>query len=99
MAEPPKDPGRVVDMQQTVAGGRIQAALDHVERAQMELERASQELCDVTGMTPEWTKLGKLQDQVHIHWSKIKRKYDKGRFGLDEAGRRNMGKSPSPPEL
>ena len=65
----------------------------------MELERAFKELCDVTGMAPEWTKLGKLQEQVHSHWSKIKRKYDQGRFGLDEVGRRNMGRSASPPQF
>ena len=110
MDQPPppkeKEPGRVVDVEKTVAGGRILAALEEVERAQRDLNRASEELYGVAGFGPEWTKLGKLSDQVHAHWKKIKRKYEKGRFGRldlvdrpDEEGRRNMGKSPSRPQL
>ena len=99
MDQPPKEPGRVVDMEKTVAGGQIKSALDYVERAQMDLDRASEELYSVTGFVPERTKLGKLREQVHAHWTRMMRKYEKGRFGLDEGGRRGMGGSPSPPQL
>jgi hypothetical protein len=66
---------------------RVRAALDHLQEAQALVDRAGQELCDVIGLCPEWTRLGTLYDQVKRNWwavsTKAQRLSRQGRLLLD----------------
>lgn len=66
---------------------RVRAALAHLQEAQSLVDRAGQELCSVVGLCPEWTRLGKLYDQVKRHWWAVSTKAERlrlnGRLLLD----------------
>jgi hypothetical protein len=71
---------------------KVRAALDHVEAAQRELERATQELCPIIGALPAWRRLGALTDRVHNEWRRLRYEQPKRGYSLDEDGRRALEK-------
>jgi hypothetical protein len=66
----------------TVAGAKILQALERIEQAQSSLSRAAEDLSGVDGFGPEWTAVMKASDGAQKVWSKVKAKFDKGRFDL-----------------
>jgi hypothetical protein len=71
---------------------RVQRALDHVERAERELEGACQVLSPVIGALPDWERLGKLSLKVHAAWVKLHEEKPRGGYGLDETGLRELAR-------
>jgi len=65
----------------------VKAALACIQDAQTMLDRAAQALCSVTGMRPEWSRLGRVYEQVKGSWYAVSGKATnlrvKGRLTLD----------------
>jgi hypothetical protein len=65
----------------------VEVALAAIQQAQRLLERATQALSAVNGMTSEWKRLGTLHDRVRGAWYDVTGKSDslllKGRLVLD----------------
>lgn len=72
---------------QAAAEARVEAALAAIQEAQTLIDQAAQALCSVSGMVPEWRKLGALHGQVKRGWYAVRGKADslslKGRLLLD----------------
>ena len=66
----------------TLAGAKILQALDRIEQAQRTLSQAAEDLSGVEGFGSEWSAVMKASDGAHTIWSKVKAKFDKGRFDL-----------------
>ncbi len=66
----------------TLAGAKILQALDRIEQAQRTFSQAAEDLSGVEGFGPEWRGGMKGSDGAHKIWSKVKAKFDKGRFDL-----------------
>jgi hypothetical protein len=62
---------------------RVRRALDHIQRAQLELGRASAELASLEGGVVVWRLVGKLYDRVHSAWYRVEAFRKAGRFRLD----------------
>lgn len=67
--------------QQAEAMARTLRALAHIQQAQAHLNLACAELSSLTGAIPEWSKAGKLADQVKAFWYRVSEKRD--RYKLD----------------
>jgi hypothetical protein len=68
------------------------AALDHIEAAQRELEKACGELSALIGAIPDWERVGKLGERVHAAWRKLAYTEPRGGYSLDEFGMRALAK-------
>lgn len=68
----------------TLAGAKILQALARIEQAQQSLSQAAEDLSGTEGFAPEWSAVMKASDGAHKLWSKVKAKFDKGRFDLAE---------------
>ena len=66
---------------------RIRAALDRIERAQFELDRASQDLSAITFIAPEWKAVLAQRERVHALWYRVRRTLDRDRATLDSGAR------------
>lgn len=51
---------------------RVRKALDHIQAAQGQLDRACAELSTLVGGIPAWRRVSKLYDSVHAEWYKVK---------------------------
>ncbi|MCI0656141.1 MAG: hypothetical protein L0170_03620 [Acidobacteria bacterium] len=80
----------------TLAGVKILQALEQIEQAQRSLARAAEDLSDVEGLSPEWNSVMKASDQAHKVWTKVKAKFDHGKF--DMAAIRATPPPPAPGE-
>lgn len=47
---------------------RLQAAADHIEKAQHELEAACRALCAIRGAGAEFRRISKLTDLLQMEW-------------------------------
>jgi len=54
------------------AMAKVQAALDHLQRAQAELGRAAQELSSLRFGHPQQLKVLALYDKVHSQWYRLR---------------------------
>ncbi len=72
---------------QAAAEARVEVALASIQEAQKRIDQAAQALCSMSGMVPEWRKLGALHDRVKRAWYAVRGKADrlslKGRLLLD----------------
>jgi hypothetical protein len=64
----------------------VQRALDHIERAERELDAACQALSPVIGALPDWQRIGKLSLKVHAMWQRLHEVKPRGGYRLDESG-------------
>jgi hypothetical protein len=71
---------------------RVRRALDHIQRAQEEIGRASAELSSLIGGIPVWKAAGKLYDQVHRFWYRVEAFRQAGRFTLDDVSSAALAK-------
>jgi hypothetical protein len=62
---------------------RVRKALDHVQNAQAELDRACAELSNLERGVVVWRLIGKLYDRVHAAWYRVEEFRKQGRFTLD----------------
>jgi hypothetical protein len=57
-----------------LAAARVQEALDWIEKAQKQLERACEALSSVQGMAPAWKSVGKQEDEVRNTWYVVRKR-------------------------
>ena len=53
---------------------KLEAALDHIQTAQIEMSRATADLSSVRGYFPEWRHLSKLYDRIRVEWYRVHNK-------------------------
>jgi hypothetical protein len=71
---------------------RIRAALDHIQRAQDELDRATSALSPITYIGPEWKALGAARDRVPAVWYRVRKTLDRRKATLDGDARERLAK-------
>jgi uncharacterized Zn finger protein (UPF0148 family) len=71
---------------------RIRAALDHIQRAQDELDRATNALSPITYIGPEWKAVGAARDRVHATWYRVRKTLDRPKATLDGDARERLAK-------
>ncbi len=78
------------------ADARVQRALNHIEAAQRELDRACQVLCPVIGGLPQYERAGRLHRTIELEWHRLAEwaRKRKGKLDLDESGRRELEEAP-----
>lgn len=78
------DPGTAA-----AADAKVQKALVLIERAQVLLDQACQELCPIIGGVAQYTSVGKLHRQVELTWHRVAEwsRRRRGKLDLDESGR------------
>lgn len=62
---------------------RILRAMVHLEAAQNELDRAFQELSAITFWAPEYSRVGRLHQQVKTQWFRMNARLIGGKYDLD----------------
>jgi hypothetical protein len=73
-----------------IAEARVRAALEHLQQAQVEVERARQQLAAVVGVLPEYDRLGKLYERVRAEWYRLAAKRGSPRLDLDSDARARL---------
>ncbi len=82
------------------ADAHVARALEHIEEAQRELDRACQELSPIVGGFARWKRISALHDRVRSEWHQLHgwALKHRGRLELDGIGRaalvRTEGKAP-----
>lgn len=65
-----------------IAYEQVRQAMDRIEAAQSELERACAALSPIVGAVPEFHRLVKLHDRVRGEWFRLEQKLQKGRWRI-----------------
>ena len=74
------------------ADAKVQRALDHIESAQRQLDKACQELCPIIRGLSRYQRIGRLHRTVELDWHRLNdwaRKH-RGKLDLDESGRAEL---------
>jgi hypothetical protein len=71
------------------ADAHVARALEHIEEAQRELDRACQELSPIVGGFARWKRISALHDRVRSEWHQLHgwALKHRGRLELDGIGR------------
>jgi hypothetical protein len=74
------------------ADAKVQAALDHVEAAQRQLDQACQALSPIIGGLSRYQRLCRLHQTVHADWHRLNEwaRAHRGKLDLDESGHRAL---------
>jgi hypothetical protein len=82
----------------TEADAHVARALEHIEAAQRELERACQELSPIIGGAPQWKRISALYDRVRMGWYWLHgwAQKHRGRLDLDVLGRAAIAQADGP---